>query len=78
MKPGLVFGVIVAFILIGVNAFDISVSPGYAEIGAVVAVLVNIFFKAIIAYLGGTNYMALMFTGLLLVSSVVGVGLTIF
>ena len=77
VKPGLVFGVIVAFILIGINAFDITVSPGYAEIGAVVAVLVNIFFKTIIAYLGGTNYMALMFIGLLLVSSVVGASLII-
>lgn len=78
VKPGLLSGIIVAFILIGVNAFNISVSLGHAEIGAIVAVLVNIFFKAIIAYLAGTNFMALMFTGMLLVSSVVGVGLTIF
>jgi uncharacterized membrane protein (DUF4010 family) len=74
VKPGLVFGVIVAFILIGVNISNASVSPVYAEVGAVTAVLVNIFFKAVITYLGGTNYMALMFTGLLIVSALVGVG----
>lgn len=78
VKPGLVFGVVVALILIGVNTFNISISPDYAEIGAVTAVLVNIFFKVVIAYLGGTKYMALTFTGLLILSSVIGISLAIF
>jgi uncharacterized membrane protein (DUF4010 family) len=77
VKPGLVFGVIVAFILLGVNILNVSVSPVYAEISAVTAVLVNISFKAVIAYLGGTNYMALTFTGLLILSALVGVGFVI-